>query len=85
MTGIAVGCTGPRSFGVTCINATGKPILVSVSIVGGGTVQAWFRINGVRMQAIDAAPGYLGTVIPPGDQYMVENGGATLLSWFELR
>lgn len=58
---------------------------MSISIAGGGTVQAWFQINGVRMQAIDAAPGYLGTIIPPGAQYMAENGGATMMYWFELR
>lgn len=85
LTGSSIGCSGPRTFGVTCTNTSGKPILVSVSIAGGGTVQAWFQINGIRMQAVDAAPGYLGTIIPPGTQYMVENGGATLLYWLELR
>lgn len=59
--------------------------MVSVFIAGGGTVQAWLRINGNRVQGIDAAPGYLMAVIPNGSTYMAENGGATLLSWYELR
>jgi hypothetical protein len=63
----------------------GRPIAIAVSFAGGGSLQAWLKINGVRIQADAASPGYLGTVVPNGATYQIENGGATLLYWHELR
>lgn len=77
-----------RVGGTTYYNTTGKPILVMLTALNS---YYEFFVNGVRV-AYASGYGAVGgsnysssILVPPGASYMIPAGGATQVTWFELR
>ncbi|WP_435947704.1 phage tail protein [Dryocola sp. BD586] len=83
---------GDRLVGVTYTNSTGKPIMISVSlIVNAGDATATLYINSAATASM-ACSGFatgpsvrsqLSAIIPAGGTYMISSG--TIMQWGELR
>jgi hypothetical protein len=71
---------GSRANGTTYTNSTGKPIMVSLTVIGTGTI----TVDGVvaAMSGVNNAVNNLGAIIPNGSSYIV--AGYTMY-WAELR
>jgi len=81
--------TGSRTSGVSYTNATGKPIMVTVTLTAsGGGVSVTFIVGGVTIPffgfAAAGGSGYAGgtVIIPVGATYSCSG---TINSWLELR
>ncbi len=81
-----------RQTGVTYTNSTGKPIMISVSlIVNSGDPTATLYLNSAAAASMAcsgfaAGPsirGQLSAIIPVGGTYMISSG--TIMQWSELR
>lgn len=91
--GSSNGCAGPRGFGVTCTNGTGRPIYLAISTnvstaVGG----ACLFVSGINLGCGQTAAGgsteysFLSGVVPPGAPYYVfQANSGTLVTWAEMR
>ena len=81
---VDVTVTGPRAFGNTYTNDTGKPITVFVGISSGGMTPT---VNSVIFPVTSSANNNTQTtisfIVPPGQTYSIAGSG--LVKWLELR
>lgn len=83
-----------RALGTTYYNTTGRPILVSASIIGAvsSSCIVGLTVNGVTASSNGAGgianaasvPG-VNAIVPPGGSYSVSANSGSLNSWAELR
>jgi|GEM_PF-3896304 len=82
--------TGSRSAGTVYTNSTGRPIQVSVIIVGTGAAQGSITLNGTATavssitEAVNATHQYT-FIIPNSQTYLVTLSAGTIQKWLELR
>lgn len=81
--------TASRSGGVSYLNDTGRPIVVSVMWGQGGGGNATLHVNGVRVafgaQNQVSGGGTMTTIVPAGATYMATFAGNSKTGWAELR
>jgi hypothetical protein len=82
--------TGSRSAGTVYTNSTGRPIQVSVIIVGTGSAQGSITLNGTAtavssmIEAVSATHQYT-FIIPNSQTYLVTLSAGSIQKWLELR
>lgn len=83
--------TGSRAFATTYYNTTGKPIALSIYLIGASGATQTLTVNGVAVAAFYENSSYmhnpsLFTIVPPGGSYsLTQSGGGTISTWNELR